>query len=122
MWLYYFGLFRGIKYLQDDASYNIVGLAAKEAGLNWGGDWRSFKDKPHVQLDKNQMFKSSFIKDVALQWQRYLKMSGSYSDSLDGIFGSNSKKALKVVTGFDERTPEAWEALFRQFGPFKTND
>lgn len=117
-----FGLFRGGKYLLDDASYNIIGLAAKDAGLNWGGDWRSFKDKPHVQLNKNQMFKSSFIKDVALQWQRYLKMSGSYTDSLDGIFGKNSKKALKEVTGFDGQSPEAWKSLFRQFGPLTSND
>ena len=29
--------------------FAALGAAAKNAGLYWGGDWRSFVDKPHVQ-------------------------------------------------------------------------
>ena len=111
-----FGLFRGATFLTDDADYDMIGPPARAAGLNWGGDWTRFVDKPHVQLDQNQMFKKSFIKDVALQWQRYLKISGVYKGQMDGIFGNVSRAALLEATGIDTRTPQAWEILFRKFG------
>ena len=28
-----------------------VAEIAKELGFQWGGDWRSFKDYPHLQMD-----------------------------------------------------------------------
>lgn len=28
----------------------VLGPAARGAGLEWGGDWRSFKDYPHVEV------------------------------------------------------------------------
>lgn len=31
--------------------WNEVGRIAKECGLQWGGDFTSIKDRPHVQLD-----------------------------------------------------------------------
>ncbi len=30
--------------------WQTIGDAGKRAGLNWGGDWRSFKDPPHFEL------------------------------------------------------------------------
>ena len=35
--------------------WQALGAAAKAEGLNWGGDWRSFKDWAHVQLHPNNM-------------------------------------------------------------------
>ncbi len=32
--------------------YVMFGTVAKHFGLEWGGDWRTFKDYPHVQLRK----------------------------------------------------------------------
>jgi peptidoglycan L-alanyl-D-glutamate endopeptidase CwlK len=117
-----FGLFRGREYIQADEPYDIIGPPAREAGFGWGGDWQSFKDKPHIQLEPKDMFKGSFVKDVALQWQRYLQMAGTYTGNLDGIFGDKSSAALRDVTGFDQRTAEGWEALFRQFGPLEPDE
>lgn len=40
----------------DDASVSArpiwiaLGVAAREQGLVWGGDWKGFVDKPHVEL------------------------------------------------------------------------
>lgn len=45
------GLFDGGQYLTTDAKYRAVAPIAKVAGLEWGGDWRSFPDAPHYQLD-----------------------------------------------------------------------
>lgn len=30
--------------------WRLYGEAAKALGLKWGGDWKSFKDLPHVEL------------------------------------------------------------------------
>jgi len=34
----------------DDKLYQNIGRWAKQVGLNWGGNWKSFKDFPHVEL------------------------------------------------------------------------
>lgn len=48
-----FGLFANGKYITDDAKYKPIGKLARDIeGLEWGGDWTSFKDYPHIQLNK----------------------------------------------------------------------
>ena len=32
-------------------AYMIIGEEARKLGLTWGGDWRSFRDYPHVETD-----------------------------------------------------------------------
>lgn len=36
----------------DAAFFARVGRIGKSLGLTWGGDWTSFPDKPHFQLDR----------------------------------------------------------------------
>ncbi|WP_395391173.1 M15 family metallopeptidase [Novosphingobium sp. BL-8A] len=45
------GLFRGGQYLTDDSEYKVAGHVGRIDGIEWGGDWHSFKDFPHYQLD-----------------------------------------------------------------------
>lgn len=33
----------------DGAEYDRMGEIAQELGLEWGGSWRKFRDRPHVQ-------------------------------------------------------------------------
>lgn len=45
------GIFEGGKYLGDSPLYAKAGAIGREIpGLEWGGDWHSFKDLPHYQL------------------------------------------------------------------------
>jgi peptidoglycan L-alanyl-D-glutamate endopeptidase CwlK len=51
------GIFEGGKYYtgatkKEDKAYVELGalIKTKVSGLEWGGDWKSFKDKPHYQL------------------------------------------------------------------------
>lgn len=44
------GVFEGSRYLGDSPKYRAVGVLGVELGLEWGGNWRSFKDLPHYQL------------------------------------------------------------------------
>ncbi|HRH43134.1 MAG TPA: M15 family metallopeptidase [Pyrinomonadaceae bacterium] len=34
----------------DEKLYQNIGRWAKIVGLNWGGNWKSFKDFPHVEI------------------------------------------------------------------------
>lgn len=44
------GLFRGGAYLQESPHYDTAGAIGRQQGLEWGGDWSTFVDKPHFQL------------------------------------------------------------------------
>lgn len=43
------GIFKGTEYLTSGKEYDTVGAIGKSLGLDWGGDWKTFKDKPHFQ-------------------------------------------------------------------------
>ena len=44
------GVFEGTEFLKESPQYNVVGALGIEIGLDWGGNWKSFKDGPHFQL------------------------------------------------------------------------
>ena len=33
-----------------ESVWQAIGAAGKQAGLDWGGGWKSFQDKPHLEL------------------------------------------------------------------------
>lgn len=112
------GLFRPDgSYLKSGAEENKIGVGGTQFGLDWGGNWTGFVDKPHLEVPLGSMFKKSLLHDEALQWQKYLFIGGQYNGALDGIFGPKSEAALQALTGTALRTPEAWKKLFDQFGP-----
>lgn len=46
-----FGVFRGKVYEGNHALYRLLGgLYAQVPGTEWGGNWKSFVDEPHLQL------------------------------------------------------------------------
>lgn len=36
---------------EDEKGFNLIGTTAESLGLDWGGRWQKFPDRPHVQLD-----------------------------------------------------------------------
>lgn len=44
------GLFKGKTYLEDSPLYKECGGIGKSVGLEWGGDWKTFKDEPHFEV------------------------------------------------------------------------
>lgn len=51
---------RGHEY--DDASFFArCGQIGKQVGFSWGGDWKSFPDKPHFQWDAGGKYTGSMI-------------------------------------------------------------
>lgn len=46
----------------DDADFfDRAGALAKKVGFTWGGDWKSFPDRPHVQWDEGGEYSASDI-------------------------------------------------------------
>ena len=45
----------------DAAFFKKAGMIAKEMGFSWGGDWKSFPDKPHIQWDNQGAWTSKMI-------------------------------------------------------------
>ena len=77
-------IFKNNAYLGDSPHYKHVKEGIK-FGLDWGGNWKKFKDQPHLEMPTNLFFKSSLEKDQGMVWQMYLQMAGSYTGAMDGI-------------------------------------
>ncbi len=45
----------------DIPFFQQAAALAKEMGFSWGGDWKSFPDKPHIQWDNDGEWTSSMI-------------------------------------------------------------
>lgn len=43
------GIFRDGAYITDGPHYDTAGAIGKSVGLEWGGDWKTFKDRPHFE-------------------------------------------------------------------------
>ena len=47
----------------DDLSFfDRCGQIAKQVGFSWGGDWKSFHDKPHIQWDAHGKYTGAMIR------------------------------------------------------------
>lgn len=44
------GIFKGEMYLQESPLYDKAAEIGLVAGLEWGGNWENFTDRPHYQL------------------------------------------------------------------------
>lgn len=52
---------RGHEY-DDPAFFAAVAAIAKTMGFSWGGDWRSFSDRPHLQWDESRKYTDAMIR------------------------------------------------------------
>lgn len=47
----------------DDASFFLnVAIIAKHIGFSWGGDWKTFKDRPHLQWDNHGKYTTVMLR------------------------------------------------------------
>lgn len=64
---------RGHEY--DDANFwRGVSKIGKEMGFTWGGDWKSFPDKPHFQWDDNGKISTAMVRagQYPVQMEEYM--------------------------------------------------
>lgn len=46
----------------DPAFFARMGALGKKVGFSWGGDWRSFPDRPHFQWDAGGTYTSAMVR------------------------------------------------------------
>lgn len=44
----------GKQYIDESPDYKRCGLIGEALGLEWGGNWKDFKDEPHFQLNEGR--------------------------------------------------------------------
>ena len=103
------------KYIPEATAYQFVS-EGKSLHFDWGGDWKTLVDQPHLQIAASDLFQNDLEKDNGFIWQQYLLKAGTYDGVLDGIFGSKSMAALKAATGESERNMKAWNKLHEAHG------
>ena len=46
----------------DPAFFERMGVLGKKVGFSWGGDWKSFPDRPHFQWDANGAYTGAMVR------------------------------------------------------------
>lgn len=86
--------------ISDDAynnakkTFNQVGALAKSIGLEWGGDWKSIKDLPHIQL-KNWGSTTSKLKAEYGTPEKFMKTWQGTTGQATATTAEKSKEASK---------------------------
>jgi len=92
---------KGQEYSDNDF-WVYVGALGKRMGFTWGGDWKSFVDKPHFQWDGNKKYSGTDI------------LAGRYPPDMPlfkeeakmGLSLNDAKAILKEKAGLADRTIE----------------
>lgn len=96
----------------DIEFFNKAAAIAKKIGFSWGGDWKSFVDRPHIQWDDGGKYSDKDIRDkrfppkmkkyvantiknkVVADIQKRLNERYDFDLDIDGSWGPASKKAM----------------------------
>lgn len=88
---------KGKEYDDSDNFFAKVASIAKAYGLDWGGDWNRFVDKPHLQL-------AEYSQDGTTAYLR------STYGTPEAFFATWPSLPIETVAGFDDVPAGAWYA------------
>ena len=83
----------------DNDFFKRCGAIGKKVGFSWGGDWKSFVDKPHFQWDQKGKFTSSMVRAGKLP----PKMP-KYQEVKKTVTKDEAKEVLKTKAKLSEET------------------
>ena len=91
----------------DPGFFTAMGRRGKEMGFTWGGDWRSFPDRPHFQWDAGATYTSAMIRA-----KRYPPPMPRYEEEemTQQQFDAMMETYLKSLA---QQTPAGWSAEAR---------
>lgn len=128
---------KGREYDDSDNFFGRVAEVAKRFGLDWGGDWKSFKDKPHLQMGEySPDGTASFLKSVYGVPENFIKIWKKSSSLFldvpeDAWYYEALETAVKdgIIAGYEDGTfrpdeyltrAQAASIYFREKAAFKT--
>lgn len=62
-------VFQATGYNAPDADWREIAKYAKSLGFSWGGDWKGFVDKPHLEMTFGKDMKAFKAREI--DWKRY---------------------------------------------------
>ena len=94
----------------DDAGFFLnVATIAKKMGFSWGGDWKSFPDKPHLQWDARGKYTSAMIR--AGKYPPNMEEFMNYEDWKKYMEQYRAEQGKKSVSAWAK---EAWDKLTKR--------
>lgn len=103
----------------DDKFFAAVGEIGKKIGFTWGGDWKSFPDKPHMQWDAYGAYKDADIlrEDYPMEMPLY-GAGGKMNVLIEGSKGDAVKHLQEMLNECGYRDSKGNElAVDGSFGP-----
>ena len=93
----------------DAAFFKKAAAIAKQMGFSWGGDWKSFPDRPHIQWDEGGKYSGSDVRAGRLP--REMEEYMTKEDVLKIIEEHEAAKAKKSASAWAKA---AWEKAKRK--------
>lgn len=77
----------------DDRFFERCGEIAKQIGFSWGGDWRSFPDRPHIQWDAAGEYSGNDVRGGKLppEMEEYMTQE-KFNEMMDNYLAEQRKK------------------------------
>ena len=93
----------------DPAFFLSVAAIAKSMGFSWGGDWKSFVDKPHLQWDEHGKYTDAMIRagKRPAEMEEYM----SYDQFKQYMEQYRAEQGKKPVSAWAK---EAWDKLTKR--------
>ncbi|MFB6804860.1 peptidoglycan-binding protein [Peribacillus butanolivorans] len=115
-----------------DSKWKRVAAIGKDLGFQWGGDWASYKDYPHLEMTGGLSFsqlqagkKPNLVSKVPTgdqivkQIQKTLNSRYKTRIVVDGFYGPNTKKVL--IKGFQRELNKQYSAKLKVDGKWGPN-
>lgn len=94
---------KGREYDDSDNFFARVAYIAKSFGMEWGGDWKNFVDKPHLQLAEFSLDgTTSYLRRVYGSPENFQKVWKNYKPE--------PETPTQTVAGFSDVPANAWYA------------
>ena len=106
---------RGKEYDDSDNFFARVASIAKAYGMEWGGDWKTFPDKPHLQLAEFSLDgTTSYLRRVYGMPEKFMaawkKTPAGETSSVSSADTFPSGEGKKPQSGFYDVPDERWSA------------
>jgi len=98
----------------DPAFFRNVAIIAKGIGFSWGGDWKTFIDRPHLQWDDHGRYTTAMLR-AGFPCQLMPDYEGEHMDIDKLIDKMTPEQAYKIRAKADEHAmklplPTSWDA------------
>ena len=94
----------------DQAFFARAAAIAKEMGFSWGGDWKGFPDRPHLQWDAGGRYTNAMIRQGQYPpempaWEERENMT---QEMFDGMMAD-------YLSRLSQQPPSGWSASAREW-------